>query len=91
MNLSHGGLSQCERLAGICSVSSGAQRRQRAKDVVARVDLGLDAELVAEAAKRVESAEGAARGVEADEEGELWAGDRPTVHAHEVGELVSHG
>jgi hypothetical protein len=51
----------------------------------------LDAELVAEAAKRVESAEGAARGVEADEEGELWAGDRPTVHAHEVGELVSHG
>jgi hypothetical protein len=35
-----------------------ARSSQRAKDAVARVDLGLDVELVAEAAKRVESAEG---------------------------------
>lgn len=45
---------------------------------------------MAEAAKRVESEEGAARGaVEANEEGELRVGDRPAVRAHEVGELVS--
>jgi hypothetical protein len=69
-----------------------ARSSQRAKDTVARVDLGLDVELVVEAAKRVESAEGAARGdVEADEEGELRVGDRPAVRAHEVGELVSCG
>lgn len=69
-----------------------ARSSQRAKDAVARVDLGLDVELVAEAAKRVQSAEGAARGgVEADEEGELRVGDRPAVRAHEVGELVSRG
>lgn len=67
-----------------------ARSSQRAKDAVARVDLGLDVELVAEAAKRMESAEGAARGgVEADEEGELRVGDRPAVRAHEVEELVS--
>jgi hypothetical protein len=29
--------------------------------------------------------------VEADEEGELRVGDRPAVHVHEVGELVSRG
>lgn len=69
-----------------------ARSSQRAKDAVARVDLGLDVELVAEAAKRVQSAEGAARGgVEADEEGELRVGDRSAVRAHEVGELVSRG
>jgi hypothetical protein len=47
---------------------------------------------VAEAAKHVESAEGAARGgVEADEEGELRVGDQSAVRAHEVGELVNRG
>lgn len=47
---------------------------------------------MAEAAKHVESAEGAARGgVEADEEGELRVGDQSAVRAHEVGELVNRG
>lgn len=69
-----------------------ARSSQRAEDAVARVDLGLDVELVAEAAERVESAEGAARGgVEADEDGELRVGDGLAVRAHEVGELVGRG
>nr|CAB3455836.1 unnamed protein product [Digitaria exilis] len=65
---------------------------QRTKDAVARVDLGLDVELVAEAAEGVESAERAARGgVEPDEERELRGGDGPAVGAHEVRELVGGG
>lgn len=65
---------------------------QRAEDAIARVDLGLDLELVAEAAERVESAERAARGgVEPDEEVQLRMGDGPAVRAHEVGELVGRG
>ena len=62
---------------------------QRTKDAVARVDLGLDVELVAEAAEGVESAERAARsGVEPHEERELRVGDGSAVGAHEVRELV---
>lgn len=65
------------------------RRSQRTKDAVARVDLGLDVELVVESAEGVESAERAARGgVEPDEERELRVGDGSSVGAHEVGQLV---
>jgi hypothetical protein len=69
-----------------------ARSSQRSKDAVARVDLELDVELVAEAAEHVERTERAARGgVEPDEERELRLGDGLPVRAHEVGQLVGGG
>lgn len=64
----------------------------RAKDAVAGVDLGLDVELVAEAAEGVERAERAACcRVEPNEEGELRVRNGLAVRAHEIGELVGGG